>query len=185
MIMTHVLVGILLGSISMSFLGLQGLVLYSTVGGFFPDIDMFHNHRKTLHRPFEYGLLALVFGLSSFYLIEFALPMIFFLSAAIHSFSDILCNGKTMRPWSMKDDRAVFNHFTHKWIGPKRWFYDGSTTDLVLALILSAVIGLKYGFLLEVSVLASLSVIYSLSRRRVTELLSGYDRFSDFFRDLW
>jgi len=185
MITTHILLGLLLGSFVSSILPLQGLVLFSAFGAFFPDLDMFAEHRKTFHRPFQYLGLSIFLAFGGYFSSHLLLLSLFFLSASVHCFTDILCNGKTMRPWSSKDDRAAFNHLKQKWISPKRLFYDGSLRDLFIALILASVIIWKYSLFLEGSTLLFLSAIYTLSRRRVTVVLSRYERFSEFFKDIW
>lgn len=181
MVTTHVLVGVLLGAITSPLVAIEGLILASAAGGFFPDLDMLGIHRKTLHRPFQYAIAGLLFGVLGYFSSYFLLFAIFLLSASIHSFSDIICNGKTMRPWSSTDDRAVFNHLTQEWIHPKRLFYDGSSTDLAIALVLSSIIAGMYGASLGLWMLVSISIAYSLGRRRITEALSGYEKFSDVF----
>lgn len=184
MVTSHVLFGILVGLSVSTWTGIEGLLLFSALGAVFPDLDMFFEHRKTFHRPFQFlGLSILMFGLFRFSPL-FLVPAVFLLEASLHSFMDVLCNGKTMRPWKVKDDRAVYDHLRGKWIRPLRFFYDGSPLDLAISLSMAAVITFLYGFRPEVIFTAFLSLLYTLERKRIDRMLSDYDRFSEFFHDL-
>lgn len=187
MFTTHVLAGMLLGGLYEFMVPGLALVMVGGVAGFFPDMDMFFTHRKTLHRPFQYIALGLVSGLAVLVNPLFSIPSVFLLSASLHSFMDVLSNGKTIRPWERKDDHAVYNHFRDRWIQPKRYMYDGSERDLILANILAVLNLFVFNFITTAvaGALISFSVIYSLFRKQLAEELSGYSRFSDFFHDLF
>lgn len=184
MITSHVLVGILLGSSFGAWTGFNGLVLFSALGAVFPDLDMFMEHRKTFHRPFQFILLSIPLFAALTYSPLFLIPAVFLLEASVHSFMDVLCNGKTMRPWKVKDDRAVYNHLKGEWIRPLRFFYDGSPIDLAVSLSTAALITFFYGLKPEVVAVTSLSVLYTLGRKKIDRIFSDYDRFSEFFHSL-
>lgn len=184
MITSHLLVGLFIGFSASSLTGIEGLVLFSALGSVFPDLDMFMEHRKTFHRPFQFLILSVTLFTFYGFSVMLLLPTILFLNASIHSLMDVLCNGKTMRPWRVKDDRAVYNHIKNEWIRPLRFFYDGSPVDLSLSLLLTTLITFFYGLRPEVIAVASISVLYTLGRKRIDGMFSEYDRFSEFFRSL-
>lgn len=185
MITTHLLGGLLLGSLINSYIGLPGLVVVSALGAVFPDFDMFFEHRKTFHRPFQFLFLAVAVSVASVLFANYLMLLsVFVLSAAVHSFTDILCNGKTMRPWKVKDDRAVYDHIRGKWIAPKRFFYDGSRVDLGLSFLLASVLVYWQVFSFSVAGIFFLSMVYTLGRKKIDRELSDYDRFSGFAKDV-
>jgi hypothetical protein len=184
MVTSHVLFGILVGLSISTWTGVEGLLLFSALGAVFPDLDMFFEHRKTFHRPFQFLILSVVmFSVFSFSPL-LLVPAVFFLEASVHSFMDVMCNGKTMRPWMVEDERAVYDHVRGKWIRPLRFFYDGSPLDLFLSFSATAMITVLYGFRPEVIFTAFLSLLYTLERKRIDRFLSDYDRFSEFFHEM-
>lgn len=191
MVFTHILLGIALAAIVSLLLPVNPntLVVAGLVGGGFPDIDMLLTHRKSLHYPVIYSILSvmllIVYAFSGSVLV--ILLLLGTSAAALHSIMDILGGGKEMRPWRKTDNRAVYNHITKEWIHPLRVFYDGSATDLILAILLGAIAiwilprrlwPLILGLIL-------LSVLYTLLRRAVTKWIpEKYTTFSSYIQEL-
>jgi len=135
---THVLVGVALAAVTAVVAPEFAIaaLLGGAVGGLFPDLDLYAGHRKTLHFPVYYSLLAFG-GLFVAALAPTVLTVgvaLFLLSAAIHSRMDAFGGGLELKPWLGESDRAVFDHHNARWIEPRRWIrYDGAPEDLVLA----------------------------------------------------
>lgn len=143
-------------------------------GGFFPDLDMVAEHRRTLHFPVLYWIPAVPAGLAALVApgpITVAAAM-FFLAAAIHSGSDAFGGGLELRPWEPSSDKGVYVRATGRWLPPLRWIrYDGSPEDLALAAVV-AVPGLLAfeGHVRTVALVAlGVSVVYSVLRKRIVE----------------
>lgn len=93
-------------------------VLLGLIGGLFPDIDRWEqlglSHRKTLHYPAGYGLLAIILiVLNYFYNFSiWAIGFSCFLSGAwLHSFMDIFDGF-----WAEDINKGVYEHITKRWI---------------------------------------------------------------------
>ncbi len=187
MFTTHVLAGLFLGGLYEFLVPGMSLVVVGGVAGFFPDMDMFFTHRRTLHRPFQYLALGVLTGLAVFFNPLFSILSVFLLSASLHSFMDVLSNGKTIRPWEREDDHAVYDHFRDEWMEPKRYMYDGSDRDLILANIFAVLNLFVFQFITTgvAGVLIGFSAVYTFYRERIGEQLSEYSRFSEFFHDLF
>jgi len=134
---THTCVGFVSSSIILWLLAFVGsssiaevmplasvVVIFGAIGGFFPDIDRVEGrigfinivHRKTLHFPLGYFLLALIMYVFSLYLYSdwrsvcwFAIA--FFIGAGLHSVMDILDGPRGIDP-----NEGVYEHLSHKWI---------------------------------------------------------------------
>jgi hypothetical protein len=142
------------------------------VGGIFPDLDLYVDHRKTLHFPVYYWLFAT--GAGALLLVA-AGPVtvgiaFFFLGAALHSTMDILGSGLELRPWQGRSERAVYNHFKRRWHRPRRWIrYDGAPEDALCGMILAIptllVAGASIQWLIGGTLVASVG--YALVRRKV------------------
>ena len=142
MAMTHALVGVAVASLFALVhpeYGSEATAL-AFIGGIFPDFDLYAGHRKTLHFPVYYWVV--VAGATALLLVSPS-PVIvgivfFLLSAALHSTMDILGGGLELRPWQARSDRAVYNHFEHRWHRPRRWIrYDGAPEDALLGVVLA------------------------------------------------
>ena len=106
------------------------------LGGLFPDLDMYVGHRRTLHYPVYYSVLAVVAVLVGLVVPSTAtVALALFLSgAAIHSVSDVLGAGLELRPWEGTSERAVYSHYHGTWVRPRRVVrYDGAPEDLFLS----------------------------------------------------
>jgi hypothetical protein len=145
-------------------------------GGFFPDLDVAANHRRTLHFPVYYWLPALPTAA-----VAVAVPTaptvgvaLFFLAAAVHSASDVLGGGLERRPWLGTAEKGVYVHATRQWIRPRQWIrYDGAPEDLLLAAFLSLPGLVTFGGRIRTVVLASLgvSVAYTVTRKKLVEVV--------------
>ncbi|WP_276261538.1 metal-dependent hydrolase [Haloglomus litoreum] len=189
MVFTHVLVGILLGAIAAGALPGATAVAVTAggLGGFFPDLDMLFVHRKTLHFPVVFSLLALVTGgIAALEPAPVTLAaFVFLLAASLHSLMDTLGGGKEMRPWRETDDRAVYDHVSGRWLTPRRLIYDGSLPDLGMAVVAGgfAVYLLPGGYTLPVLALLFVAGIYTVLRRWITRVISEeFDTFSEYIQ---
>jgi hypothetical protein len=147
----------------------MGLVF---VGGLFPDLDLYAGHRKMLHFPVYYWvLLAGAFALLLVSPNPVTVGLVWFLlGAALHSTMDIFGGGLELRPWQGRSDRAVYNHFDHRWHRPRRWVrYDGAPEDALLCILFAipavVVADASIQWLVGVTLLISLG--YALIRRRI------------------
>ncbi|RQG94459.1 metal-dependent hydrolase [Natrarchaeobius chitinivorans] len=110
------------------------------VGGLFPDLDLYAGHRRTLHFPVYYWVLAVP---ASVVAVTVPRPAtvataVFLLAAALHSAMDAFGGGLELKPWRATSDRAVYSHYHDRWIEPRRWVrYDGAPEDLALAVALA------------------------------------------------
>jgi hypothetical protein len=134
---THALAGVALAvGVSLFVPEAGGLPLLAAgVGGFFPDLDLTGDHRKTLHFPVYYSVAALAAGVvAAVVTTPLTLSLALFLTAAaLHSVMDAAGGGLEPRPWLGQGERAVYNHASGRWIRPRRWIrYDGAPEDLAL-----------------------------------------------------
>lgn len=110
-------------------------------GGVLPDLDLYTDHRKRLHYPVWYSVVAVsAAGVAlvrpSAVTVGVAL---LFAAAASHCLADVFGGGLELRPWEGTSDRAVYNHYRGRWITPRRWVrYDGAPEDFLLSLGLAA-----------------------------------------------
>lgn len=173
---THALFGAVLAIPTLFFAPEYAPVAFAAgvVGGVFPDLDLYSDHRKTLHFPMYYSVAAAVaVGVSLLatgsVTVAFA---VFFLAAALHSASDAIGGGLELRPWQARSDRAVYDHFRGEWIRPRRWIrYDGAPEDLLLAVCLAVPSLLVYQEPARTVVLAlvAVSVVYTLCRKTLVD----------------
>lgn len=186
MFSTHILAGGSLGLLASFFAPelVPAAVLGGMIGGFAPDFDMFTEHRKDGHRPFQYLILtavlltAMIFH-SSAYLV---FAGFFTASMTLHSFMEIFSNGKTMRPEENPDDRAVYNHVTGNWIEPRRWVLCSSERDLLLMFMVSIPMIYSGIYLVPALAVEAWGALYYFISDRVLEMMEGYDRFSEYFQ---
>ncbi|WP_134672381.1 metal-dependent hydrolase [Halorussus marinus] len=138
---THALVGVALATAvarvapEFTVVAIAGAVL----GSVFPDFDLYADHRKRLHFPVYYSILAVpLIG------IALAAPgpasvaaALFVVGAALHSLMDALGGGLELEPWRGTSERAVYDHFRGRWVPPRRWIrYDGAPEDAAFAALL-------------------------------------------------
>jgi hypothetical protein len=148
------------------------------LGGIFPDLDLYRGHRKSLHYPVYYSVLALpalaIAGLSpSVTTIVIAFLLV---GAAVHSVADILGSGLELRPWEATSNRAVYDHYRDRWIAPRYWIrYDGSPADLLVSIALAVplLVGL-HGLLRQVVIVTvAVAVVYTAVRRLLPTLAAA------------
>jgi len=177
MLPTHVLAGMLLAAPLLRLapeLATVGFVA-GALGGLFPDLDMYVGHRRTLHYPVYYSVIAVVaVGVAALAPTAATVAVaVFLLGAAVHSLSDIYGGGLELRPWEGTSDRAVYDHYRGRWVAPRgRIRYDGSAEDLALAVGLSLPLLYLLDGPLRFLVIASLvvAVVYTVLRRYLAEL---------------
>lgn len=172
MVTTHALAGILLAGTTLILAPEYApvAVVAASVGGVFPDLDLYAEHRKTLHYPVYYSALAAVgFGLVAVAPSDLTLGLAFFvLAAALHSSMDVLGGGLELRPWRGVSERAVYDHYRNRWLRPRRWVrYDGAPEDLLLAVALGIPSLVVYSGAMRraVVVLLVVSAFYTLVRK--------------------
>lgn len=111
-------------------------VAAAALGGVFPDLDLYGDHRRTLHYPVYYPVVATVALAVALLAPSSATVAVaaFLGAAALHSVMDALGGGLELRPWEQTSERAVYDHFRGSWIRPRRWVrYDGAPEDVLLA----------------------------------------------------
>lgn len=145
------------------------------VGSVLPDLDMYRGHRRSLHYPTGYTILAAPAGVAAaIWRTPVVVALAFLLlGAAVHSRMDRYGGGLELRPWEATSDRGVYDHVRGRWRTPRRWIrYDGVPEDVLLA----GLVGLPLLVLLEgpfrlVAVAALLTgITYGLLRRRLASL---------------
>ncbi|MDG5777056.1 metal-dependent hydrolase [Haloarculaceae archaeon H-GB2-1] len=177
MLPTHALAGMVLAVplVVMAPEHAEVALVAGLLGGVWPDLDLYAGHRKTLHYPTYYLVLA-VAALPVVLFVGTSLAVgieVFFLAAAAHSRSDVLGGGLELRPWEGTSNRAVYSHYHRRWLPPARWIrYDGAPEDLLLAVVLGVPLLVAVDTPHRTLVLAALgvAVAYSLVRRHLPAL---------------
>ena len=145
------------------------------LGGIVPDLDMYAGHRKTLHFPVYYSVLAVpasVVALLNPTTATVAVAL-FLLGAALHCLTDVFGSGLELRPWEGTSERAVYDHYRGAWIAPRRAVaYDGSPGDLLLSVTLAVPLVLALEGVLQWLVIVALAVgvVYAALRRILADL---------------
>ena len=169
---THALVGVAIAAAASLVAPDLSLVAVgaAAAGGIFPDLDLYAGHRKTLHFPVYYSVMAVtavtMLALSPApYLWALAL---FLLAAAVHSLMDAFGGGLELRPWRGTSERAVYSHYHERWVRPRRWIrYDGAPEDLGLAMFASVPGLLAFDGSIAAGIVSLLAVsaVYALLRK--------------------
>ncbi|RXK48006.1 metal-dependent hydrolase [Halorientalis pallida] len=148
-------------------------------GGMAPDLDLVAEHRKSLHFPVGYTLLAAIF--TAWAAVSpspgVLLCTVAVGAAALHAWSDVLAGSVEPAPWNPTSEQAVYNHALGRWHRPRRLVrYSGAPEDGLLAVGLAAVALLTpaTGPTADAALLWLLVVAgaYVLARKRLTELRS-------------
>lgn len=174
---THALLGVALAAVVATVAPEHAPVAAAgaLAGGVFPDLDLYGDHRKHLHFPVYYSLLAggaVAVALTVTQPATVALAA-FLVAAALHSAMDALGGGLELEPWRGESQRAVYSHFHGRWIAPRRWIrYDGAPEDLALAGVLTVPSVLVFDGYVQWVVLGALGVsaVYTLLRKRLVPL---------------
>lgn len=180
MLPTHALVGMALAlpvaAISPELASVA--LVAGLLGGVFPDLDLYAGHRRTLHYPVYYGVLAAI-ALVVVALAPSAATVglaVFLLGAGVHSVSDVFGGGLELRPWLATSERAVYDHYHGRWIAPRRWVrYDGSPADLALSVIVAVPLLVTLDGTLWAVVVALLGVatLYAATRRLLPTIVDA------------
>ncbi|MFB6266381.1 MAG: metal-dependent hydrolase [Halodesulfurarchaeum sp.] len=154
--------------------------LAAVAGGVFPDLDLVLQHRKSLHHPELYPVLAALAAVPALLRPGPLLVAVawFFGGAALHSLTDVLGGGLGLRPWESDDERGIYLHTRARWVPPRRWVrYDGAPEDLLVAVAFSIPPYLAFGPQVRKLILAGLgaSLGYVLLRKRLVDV---YERFA-------
>jgi hypothetical protein len=177
MVTTHAFVGLALASavVAVAPEFAVAAAVGGAAGGILPDLDLLAAHRKTLHFPVYYSVLAVPAVAVAAVAPSTATvaAALFLVSAAVHSASDAFGGGLELKPWEGTSDRAVFVHPTNTWVRPRRLIrYDGSPEDFALGALISVpALAAFDGTIRTVVVLALVtSLVYTLVRKRIVEL---------------
>lgn len=171
---THALAGVTLAAFALRFAPehVPLAVAAGFAGGFFPDLDLYAGHRKTLHFPVYYSL-AVPVVLAGALLSPGAWTVaaaFFVAAAALHSVMDVFGGGLELKPWLGQSDRAVYDHYRGRWLSPRRWIrYDGAPEDLAVAVLLGSVGLTMVDGPMQLVVLGAMGVstVYALLRKRM------------------
>lgn len=177
MLPTHAIVGLALAT-PLAFVAPEFATAALTgglLGGILPDLDLYAGHRRTLHYPTVYPLLALAaVVLAVVVSTPTTVALAFFLiGAAAHCRMDRFGGGLELRPWEGTSDRAVYDHVRGRWRRPKRVIrYDGAPEDFALASLLGIplMVVLPSPFRWIVLALLAIGGVYALLRRRLATL---------------
>ena len=150
------------------------LAVGAIVGGIAPDLDVFLEHRRTLHFPVAGAVvavpavaLAVVVPVAGTVTLASAL-----VAAWLHAASDVIGNGPLLDPWAEESDRAVYDHVRGRWLPPLLWIrYDGAPEDAALGVVLAVPALLVFDGVVAGLVLVGIavSVAYTAGRRRLVE----------------
>lgn len=148
--------------------------LGAIIGGVFPDLDVVFEHRKTLHYPEHYWMVAVpAIAVAALRPGGWTVAVAAVLgSAALHSLVDVVGGGIGLRPWESADERGVYSHWNERWIAARRWVrYDGSPEDVALVAIFSVPPLFVFDGPVRSIVLLALvlSVLYGVVRRRLPD----------------
>jgi hypothetical protein len=179
MAMTHALAGLLVGASVLAVAPeyAPAAVAAGLIGGVAPDLDVFWEHRRTLHFPVY---LPVVTPLAIVPAIVAQGPATVFLAvfvaaAGVHSLMDIAGGGLGLQPWRRTDDRAVYSHAHGRWLGRRGPIgYDGSPGDLLLAGTMGLpLVAFGDGPVVGLAVVLVLAAAgYTLVRKRLVAILA-------------
>lgn len=174
---THVLAGICLGLVTAAVAPVESgsvVLAAAALGGLLPDIDLLWEHRRTLHFP-AWGTIAALVATAVAVVVPTAATVAvaaFLASLALHSVSDVIGGGLSLRPWVPSSDRGVYEHLRGRWHPPRRWIrYDGAPEDAFVAVALglpayAALTGLARWAVVG---LLAVSVVYAAARRFIVD----------------
>ena len=144
------------------------------LGSVLPDLDMYAGHRRSLHYPTGYTIVAAPAAVIAGVLrTPLSVAVAFLLvGAALHCRMDRYGGGLELRPWEATSDRAVYDHARGRWRSPKRWIrYDGAPEDVLLVVVLGiplvAVLDAPFQWF---AAALGVGVTYGALRRRLANL---------------
>lgn len=182
MLTTHILLGIIISLL------LTINPLYFIIGSFFPDIDIFLEHRKTSHRIFIYFILSIITGISYIVTLNNIIGIIFAfsISSFSHCLLDYFGSGDELKPWkkSNSKSRSLYNHYTNSWIISKRYYYDGDIKDFLMSSIFFILILIYINTLILLvfsTILYLISIFYSIYRKKLSEKFDKGKNYSETF----
>lgn len=174
MLPTHAVVGLAIATPLLAFAPelAPAALAGALVGSLLPDLDLYAGHRRTLHYPTIYPLLAVpvvvaAAGAATPWLVAAAFLLV---GAALHCRMDRYGGGLELRPWEATSDQAVYDHVDGRWRAPKRWIrYDGAPEDVLLATLLGVPLWvvLEGPFRWLVGAALLIGWLYGLLRRRL------------------
>lgn len=179
---THAVAGIALAAAAVVGTPLGGQLavvaaLSAALGGLFPDFDtVVGEHRRTLHFPIYYWLLA-VPAVVAAALVPDPIPIavaFFLCSAAVHASSDVLDGTPGMRPWAEDTDNAVYAHATGRWLRARRTIrYDGAPEDFFATAALAVPCVLVFDGVVQSLTVALVGIggVYTLFRRQIPDVV--------------
>lgn len=178
---THVAVGLVVALPTLVLVPELAVVaaIAGMAGGIIPDLDIVvGRHRRTLHYPIGYWLVALpLVVLASWQPTPLAVAAaVATVSMAAHSGMDWFGGSNELRPWQRNSQQAVYLHARQQWLRPKRWIrYDGSVEDLLLTGLVSLP-ALLYPSPIPALAAANVTVavVYTLLRKRVPAVVDGH-----------
>jgi len=116
------------------------------IGGVVPDFDAKLEHRKTLHYPVYYSILAGLFLLAATVVDAQVLVIgaYFFAAATLHCYTDLFVDIEKASD-EPDGDGIIFVHPVDRWVGPVTLVrYAGSPEDLLIGLLLVVLPLLEY-----------------------------------------
>lgn len=177
MLPTHALFGMLLALPVVVLAPEHGAVALAAglAGGILPDLDLYTGHRKTLHYPVGYSLIAAITAVGAALQPTVVVigAAVLFAGAGLHCLLDVFGGGLELRPWEATSERAVYDHVRGRWIAPRRWVrYDGAPEDLLLSVgVAVPVLALADPpFRPVVLAAVGVGVVYAASRRTLPEI---------------
>lgn len=156
-------------------------LLGGLVGGGLPDLDLYRDHRRGLHFPTYYTLLAIpavamALLLATPLTVAIAVGLV---AAAFHSQLDRIGGGLELRPWEATSRKAVYDHARGRWYPPMRWIrYDGAPEDLGLAIAFAVPALIVFDGNAQKLLLAILAVsaVYVAVRRQLPDIAERLTR---------
>ncbi len=147
-------------------------------GGIFPDLDVLAEHRRTLHFPGYYTMVALpALGLA--YVVTDVVTVsiaTFLVAAAVHSLGDALGGTPSAVPWESDLDHAVYLHAADRWLPAKRWVrYDGAPEDFVAGVVFAVPALVIFDGAIRYLAVTGIvvSLVYTAFRRPIGHAVAG------------
>lgn len=142
------------------------------VGGIFPDLDVLADHRRTLHFPGYYMMVALPAIALAYVVTDMVTVGVatFLVAAAVHSLSDALGGTPSAVPWESDLEHAVYFHAADRWLPAKRWVrYDGAPEDFAVGAVFALPGLVVFAGSIRHLVLAGIvvSLVYTVFRRPI------------------